>query len=570
MQPITIKKIWHREAYRIGVFFENNYEIKTKLKDLKATFSITHKCWYLDYNPNNWIILQNNFTNIIITKPSETDIENKTIRTSATQQLPDINHNEVAKKNILVIETKHKKINIPERKIIYKGIFGKYFAFTIKYNQEQVNHLKKLKNIYWNKNQKCYMVIRKYQFIEPIEKIFNTKNIFPEEYLQENETIEKAIIVPHENTNWLRVQLPYNLLLEQQVKNLSYCRFSNKLNCYLIPSNLQTWTSFIEILKSFSIKYQSELPKGYVKKWDIPNQKSIALTKTNDAILKVCPPVIQSQIQLYINHLTAKNFSKNTIKNYAQALMQYAIQTGKTDFETITEPEMIAYVAFLNKRGLSATTCNTFINAANYYIFNVGKLPSIKINIPRPKKEKKLPNVLTIEECIKIFNAITYHKHKLMLLMSYGMGLRVSEVATLKWNDILWKEGKIHIKNAKGKKDRYVMLPISLIEHLKLFYLESNHKNYVFEGQISGTSISTRTIQQVMQNAIKKAGLEKKATVHTLRHSFATHLLESGTDIRYIQKLLGHSNINTTLAYTHLITPPELKIESPLDKLKIM
>ena len=264
----------------------------------------------------------------------------------------------------------------------------------------------------------------------------------------------------------------------------------------------------------------------------------------------------------------AKNYSTHTIQNYSQALIQYVIQTNKANLETITEREMIDYVSFLNRRGLSGTTVNTFVNAMNYYIFHVGKLPPIRIVIPRPKKENKLACVLTIDECLKIFSVVTNVKHKLMLLMAFGMGLRVCEVAEIKWQDILWSESKIHLKQAKGKKDRYVMLPKSLYGHLQQFYSLSSNKAYVFEGQISHTPISSRTVQAVMQKAVKEAGLTKKATVHSLRHSFATHLLESGTDIRYIQKLLGHSSIKTTMGYTHLMTPAEVKIESPLDLIK--
>jgi site-specific recombinase XerD len=210
-----------------------------------------------------------------------------------------------------------------------------------------------------------------------------------------------------------------------------------------------------------------------------------------------------------------------------------------------------------------------------FYVFVYLLLPPLQVigekhfnfNLPRPKKEKKLPSVLTMEECLGIFKVIDNPKHKLMLLIGYGAGLRVSEIVALKWKDILFKEHKIHIKNAKGMKDRMVMLPYSIVHSLDIYRQMNSKSNYVFEGQFAGEPYSTRSVQEVMRMAIKKTGLEKKASVHTLRHSFATHLLEAGTDIRYIQHFLGHSSIKTTLAYTHLTKGAVDKIQSPLDRM---
>ena len=141
------------------------------------------------------------------------------------------------------------------------------------------------------------------------------------------------------------------------------------------------------------------------------------------------------------------------------------------------------------------------------------------------------------------------------------------EKINLKWSDILFAEHKIHIKNAKGMKDRMVMLPYSIVKTLEIYKQTYNGKHYVFEGQFAGEPYSTRSAQIVMKQALQKTGLDKKATMHTLRHSFATHLLENGTDIRYIQQFLGHASIKTTTIYTHLTNNAIDKIESPLDKL---
>lgn len=152
-------------------------------------------------------------------------------------------------------------------------------------------------------------------------------------------------------------------------------------------------------------------------------------------------------------------------------------------------------------------------------------------------------------------------------MIGYGAGLRVSEIVSLKWSDILFEEHKIHVKNAKGKKDRMVMLPYSISQFLTNYSKLYKKGTYVFEGQFAGEPYSTTTVQTVMRNAMQKAGLNKKGSVHSLRHSFATHLLEGGTDIRYIQLLLGHNDIKTTMVYTHVRNEARDKIMSPLDKI---
>jgi site-specific recombinase XerD len=219
------------------------------------------------------------------------------------------------------------------------------------------------------------------------------------------------------------------------------------------------------------------------------------------------------------------------------------------------------------ERGLSAASGHSMVNAPLFYYQQIEHQKGFELILPRPKKEKKLPSILTIEECLQIFRAVDNPKHKLILLIGYGAGLRVSEIVTLEWRDILFSEHKIHIKDAKGKKDRMVMLPYSIVSSLDYYRKLYQPSKYVFEGQFAGEPYSIGSAQQVMRAALKKSGLSKKATVHTLRHSFATHLLENGTDIRYIEKFLGHASIKTTTIYTHVSKMATDKIASPLDRL---
>ena len=187
-------------------------------------------------------------------------------------------------------------------------------------------------------------------------------------------------------------------------------------------------------------------------------------------------------------------------------------------------------------------------------------------NLPRPKKSSTLPSVLAGEEVTMVIQKIANLKHRCMIMAGYSAGLRVSEIVNLKVNDIDSKRMMIHIHAAKGKKDRMVPLSKKLLQILREYYKEYKPKTFLFEGQ-NGGSYSSRSIQLVLQEAKLKAGINKKGSTHMLRHSYATHLLESGTDIRFIQELLGHNSIKTTIRYTHVSQKSIGNIQSPLDKL---
>jgi site-specific recombinase XerD len=189
--------------------------------------------------------------------------------------------------------------------------------------------------------------------------------------------------------------------------------------------------------------------------------------------------------------------------------------------------------------------------------------------IPRPKKAQQLPKFFNQTEIAGIINSINNKKHKAMLMLAYGAGLRVSEVVALKTFDIDSKRMSIFIRAAKGKKDRIAMLSPVLLVMLREYALEykPGKKGYLFEGSVKEAPYSTRSLQEVLQLAKKKAGIMKPGGIHSLRHSFATHLIEKGTDVTMIQKLLGHNDIKTTLIYLHTSSKDLVKIISPLDDL---
>lgn len=571
---ITIRKIWHRNAYRIGIYFSYNKEIIAKLKTLNATFSYTNTCWYLDYSPQSYSKLKENFDSITIETQSESNANTHLVTGFRSRDLSPIATSSARQLDLDAKDKpEHKTEVIPfaqKMRLQLLENIGKYWVFKMHYNQEISKKLLSIKGVYWNSNYKAYMVVRNPKAKEEVEAVLMTQPFFGADFATDIKSYKGTIvkIMPHpENTAWIEVHAPRIAAVHEKLKRFSLARYSSVKDCYLLPAAPIVYDSIETQLEPLEIKVVSTLSKNYLNSKHLPNRKSIELSKTKDTILNKIPARGLPYLSNMVDQLLALNYSSSTLRTYTGSFIQFLKHFDYQDPVHVTQKEIVHYLGSLMQRGLSATTGHSMVNAIQFYYQQVANNKNFELKIPRPKKEKKLPSVLTMDECLKIFQVVDNPKHKLLLLIGYGAGLRVSEIVQLKWVDILFLEHKIHIRNAKGKKDRMVMLPLSIVKSLELYKQIYNGKHYVFEGQFASEPYSTRSVQQVMRDAIKKSGLEKKATVHTLRHSFATHLLEGGTDIRYIQQFLGHSDIKTTTLYTHLTRTAVNKIQSPLDRL---
>jgi integrase/recombinase XerD len=270
--------------------------------------------------------------------------------------------------------------------------------------------------------------------------------------------------------------------------------------------------------------------------------------------------------------LKLKAFSPSTIRTYLNEMTQL-LQTIKDIPADELTPELLKrYLVYCyEKLQLKENTLHSRINAMKFYYEKVLKREKFFWEIPRPKKQFILPKIFNHDEVASIINSVTNKKHKTMLMLSYSAGLRVSEVVSLKTYNIDSSRMTILIQQAKGKKDRIVTLSPVLLVMLRDYALQykPDKKGYLFEGINKGTAYSTRSLQEVLQAAKKKAGVMKPGSIHSLRHSFATHLIEKGTDVTMIQKLMGHNDIKTTMLYLHTSNKDLLKIISPLDDLKL-
>lgn len=266
-------------------------------------------------------------------------------------------------------------------------------------------------------------------------------------------------------------------------------------------------------------------------------------------------------IEIITQELKLRNYSPKTIKAYtfvARDLYAYF----KKPLGNLSEQEVKKYLLNKQDKKLASQTIALCANAINFIFCEIYKRKNFE-KIRHPKKSQKLPIVLSREEIRQIINCIDNLKHKMMVALAYGAGLRVSEVVRLKVADVNLDELTLIVRQGKGKKDRLTVLSKNIIEELKIIMAGRENDDYVFESSRGG-KLTEMSAQKVFYSALKKAGIKKPASFHSLRHSFATHLLENGVDVRYVQELLGHANIRTTQIYTKVTNPSLKNIKSPL------
>lgn len=270
--------------------------------------------------------------------------------------------------------------------------------------------------------------------------------------------------------------------------------------------------------------------------------------------------------------LKLKGFSYKTRKVYLGHLRRFIFYRNNTkpinNINELNITDAKKYILFLlDNQKNSHSYASQAISSIKFFFNNVLKLKTGDMELSRPKKEKKLPEVLSFDEVCRIFKVVSNQKHRAILLLVYSAGLRVGEVVSLKVKDIDSSRMLIHVVQGKGMKDRYTILSPIALEELRAYAKKYRPDEWLFEGADGNGHLTERSVQKVFDKACILAEIKKNASVHTLRHSFATHLLEGGTDIRFIQELLGHSSSKTTEIYTHVTEKSIAKIQSPLDRL---
>jgi integrase/recombinase XerD len=385
-------------------------------------------------------------------------------------------------------------------------------------------------------------------------------------------------------------------VLNKAVRKIKKARWSRTNKCWYVPLSKEKYNEVFFAFKGLVTIEQSELHQYLASKKKNNSIASSAVKKQEPKdslpIRTISRPAIAAQtskdkeviiykggrinivnahiIPAMEQQLKLKAYSPSTIKTYLGEMTQLLTLLNTIPADDLTPEHLKRYLVHCyEKLKLTENTLHSRINAMKFYYEQVLKREKFFWEIPRPKKQFILPKVLGEDELVKLFNSLSNLKHKAMLFTAYSAGLRVSEVAALKIKNIDSGRMQILIENAKGKKDRYVSLSPVLLDILRSYIKTYKPKpvEYLFESEQTGTGYPARTIQRVFQIAKDKARISKSVGIHSLRHSFATHLLEKGTDIRYIKDLLGHFSIKTTERYLHVTKEKLVNIISPLDDL---
>lgn len=371
----------------------------------------------------------------------------------------------------------------------------------------------------------------------------------------------KAIILNNKPV-WM-LSFPFDREVISMIKTINGARWNPQGRYWHIPSESGsvTWLNHVfsgRIL--FVEETGNELNvKPLSSGENLPSKPVIKVTEDGHGRNRI--------IDEFVKSLILKQYSRRTIETYTSMFRLFLNYFRDRDIQSISDEEIRDYLLYLiDEKKVSLSYQNQAINAVKYYYEHVlGRSPKTYY-LARPKPAIRYPTVLSEEEVAEILSRIGNLKHRMVIALIYSSGLRISEAINLRLEDIDSRMGYIVIKGGKGKKDRRTLLSKSLLENLRAYYKIYRPVKWVFEGQ-GGRQYSDESIQSVLRKAVSQAGIRKHVTVHTLRHSFATHLLEHGVNLRYIQTLLGHSSSRTTEIYTHVTNKGLFDIKSPLDNL---
>jgi integrase/recombinase XerD len=364
-----------------------------------------------------------------------------------------------------------------------------------------------------------------------------------------------GVHIPFHQTDW-----------REKVKTIEGRLWHGEEKLWLVPYDTAAWTS----LKTF-FGSDIEIIKGDARKIAPPQyeNRNMPLKKV-DAVQKpvvVLSPNFEAAIAAFETKLRLLDYAYPTIKNYRNWFITF-LKAFDGQYDTpadIPKEACRQYMLKLIRQSkLKYSAQNQLVSALKFYFEKVLDKPKEYYDLERPKKRQILPNFLSEDEIKRLFQSVGNLKHKAILMLIYSAGLRLSEACNLLISDIRPNTMQVFVRAAKGKKDRYTILSVTMLEVLKQYRKQYHPKRWVFEGQ-EGGQYSPRSIQQIMTDAVVASGVNETATVHTLRHSFATHLLKKGYDLRYIQTLLGHASPETTAIYTHVTQSDMATVKSPLD-----
>lgn len=390
----------------------------------------------------------------------------------------------------------------------------------------------------------------------------------------------------HRGQDSIGIYFSRNNFLQSLIQGKTDAKWSRTHVCWYLPLSEKNYQQLAKALDNIAILQIDELKNYLLEKKKYKRLLSSQDTGETKTEAKKLSPKDASHTQPpYLIHrlseentealvkfkqlLVLKGYSPSTIRTYTNEFVQFLNVLNDKPANGFSVDRMKDYLQYCHTElKLSEATLHSRMNALKFYFEQVLKKENFFWEIPRPKKPLQLPKVINKEQIASLINAIENTKHKTIIMLAYACGLRVSEVVSLKVKQVDGQRKILFVERAKGKKDRIVSLSPGMLIMLHEYYKKYKPTDYLFEGQFENAHLTTRSIQNVLQKAKEKAGIKQDSSMHMLRHSFATHLLDKGIDLVFIQKLLGHNDIKTTLKYLHVTNKDLVHILSPLEDIE--
>ncbi len=567
---IEIEKVEHRGETRIALRCGYDTELIAQIKRISGRkYSRTMRCWHIPYTQIAYHELRQMPYEIIIRDPSTlgtgpADLSPDTTDISANGESRAETH------SVRENDSKNHKADInggksPLNSISYNA---QKFILAIDYHPETVAWIKSLPGAYWHKDEKKWLCNASLETLDLLQSRWSCWSTT--DYDRIKGLISQSASVPTiylsmtpDDTDRVRIQSNGISQLPQAVKSLSDRKYDKEAKAWVIPYHYQVIRRLIVQLKTDGYRvYDHTANPSKIA------QQSRDWSKRKQYILDKAPASHQPQLSAYLDALMAERYSWRTIQNYTGSLIRYLRATVEQGRPYDSHDTVKGYIYEVAVSDVSFQTINRVQSALRAYFDKVEPDKKIQFDkIPGPRRPKTLPKVMSKGEIVRLLAQVKNKKHIMMLYLAYGSGLRSGEILSLKVHDIDYENQQIWIRSGKGNKDRVVPMPHSIIILLRDYVLTYQPKYWLFEGQKKNTPYSSTSLGLIFRRARAKAGLPKHYTLHSMRHSYATHLLDSGTDVRLIKELLGHKDIKTTLIYTHITDQSLNKVKSPLDEL---
>lgn len=457
---------------------------------------------------------------------------------------------------------------------------GSFISLVFPYDNRIISKVRSFDGAYWNRAAKAWYIPNNEKILKELEhsfpdlefddslKTFSQGNPHnsPVEPLPERKTvvITKTKI---DKIRYLIIKPGTDETIVSITKSIEGARYDPSREGWLIKNKSENLRLIFKAFKGFAwvdanAVFEEAIIQPKVQKKSVPSSR-VSLPELNEENAK--------KLVIFSDWIKSTRYSSSTLKTYTDSLRTFFRYLNNKPTGEITNQDLIDFNNhYILKNGYSASFQNQVINAIKLFFKKMEQRKLDIENIQRPRREKKLPNVLSRQEVERLINATSDNiKNRAMLSLIYSCGLRRGELLNLKLTDVDSDRGLLIIRNAKGKKDRVCPLSVKTIVLLRNYYKKERPVTFLFEGWKAGLKYSPRSLEEVMKKCVKLAAINKPVTLHWLRHSYATHLLESGTDLRTIQEVLGHKSSKTTEQYTHVSTRLIQQIRSPFDDLKL-